>query len=279
MLSTASIPIVKRAAGITRSKSDLRGGFTLVELLVVVAIIALLLGILVPTIGKARRQATILRCTANLKSIGTAMTFYLEDSKETYPAGWQHADKQAPGYLFFFDLLGKEGTGHDVPTENRPLNPYLDVSDEATDVPTAECPLDKGVQSGATQESSVYDYYGSSYIFGNRQPADIDNNVLQKRDDLWLIEGHKQLDVLIPSRKALVTDQVQLLSRSASLSNHHWHNDEEPLEIGILFADGHSDNVPRKTEAEVTADGDSANSTITITQAELDDLASEGAYY
>ena len=50
--------------------------FTVIELLVVVSIIALLVGILLPAIGKARDQARMTISQANLRNIGTAMASY-----------------------------------------------------------------------------------------------------------------------------------------------------------------------------------------------------------
>ncbi|MBN2133849.1 MAG: prepilin-type N-terminal cleavage/methylation domain-containing protein [Sedimentisphaerales bacterium] len=54
-------------------------GFTLIELLVVVAVVALLMALLLPALGRARRQARALVCRAHLKQWGTVLALYLEE--------------------------------------------------------------------------------------------------------------------------------------------------------------------------------------------------------
>src|SRR5579864_5860352 len=65
-----------------------RTGFTLIDLLVVIAIIAILAAILFPVFAQAREQARAITCTSNLKQIGLATVMYVQDYDETYPSGW-----------------------------------------------------------------------------------------------------------------------------------------------------------------------------------------------
>ena len=64
-----------------------RYAFTLVELLVVIGIIALLIGILLPALGRAREQSNRVACSANLRSLGQCMVLYADAYAGRLPNG------------------------------------------------------------------------------------------------------------------------------------------------------------------------------------------------
>lgn len=71
-------------------------GFTLIELLVVVAIIVVLIAILLPSLGQARRQAQAVGCLANMSALGKAALAYAQTNSDIMmPAGLQYSSARS----------------------------------------------------------------------------------------------------------------------------------------------------------------------------------------
>ena len=69
-------------------------GFTLVELLVVIGIIAVLISLLLPTLGRAREAANRTNCLSNLRQLHLAMVEYSWKFKDRVPLGYVHGYRQ-----------------------------------------------------------------------------------------------------------------------------------------------------------------------------------------
>src|SRR2546430_772387 len=70
-----------------RHSQQQRRAFTLVELLVVIGIIAVLISVLLPALGKAREASNKTKCLSNLRQIGMAIQMYANANKDQIPLG------------------------------------------------------------------------------------------------------------------------------------------------------------------------------------------------
>ncbi|HVT88108.1 MAG TPA: type II secretion system protein [Tepidisphaeraceae bacterium] len=92
--------------GLLQARSGISGGFSLTELVIVIAIIAVLFAILVPAIAKARDSSNYVACKSNLRQIGNAIQSYSNDNRDHIP------DAYSLGGAYF-----RRGPGERNPTD------------------------------------------------------------------------------------------------------------------------------------------------------------------
>lgn len=84
------------------SPSRRLGGFTLVELLVVIGIIAVLVALLMPSLNKARQAALAVQCSSNLRQVGTATHMYLSANRGLFLPPYRITEKS--DYVIYPDV-------------------------------------------------------------------------------------------------------------------------------------------------------------------------------
>lgn len=151
--------------GLTGLRRTVRGrgsltGFTLIELMVVMAIILILAGFLTPGLMKAREQAKKTRCLNNLKQIYTAMQLYITANNEEYPPMENWGTFLYPEYIDDEDVFDCQ----DKPGKGTAANPdYTYIVQPTSETPsTAIIITDANHPGFADKQSGVYLYKGGN---------------------------------------------------------------------------------------------------------------------
>ena len=132
-------------------------GFTLVELLVVIAVIAILAAMLLPVLSAAKKRAAQATCVNNLKQLGLGMKMYVDDNDDTFPG-------IASG------LYGYHSEDWIYWRTNAALYPSFEKSPIVSQVTSANrslfrCPLDRSDVARLSQADALNGPYLYSYSF------------------------------------------------------------------------------------------------------------------
>ncbi len=240
-------------------KAERRSGFTLVELLVVIAIIALLIGVLIPTLGRARQASRNTASGSNLRQLGIGIEMYKNDYDRELPqtrvddAGQLVSRPQGNNIGALFG--GKLGTlpvlGIDrIGPQRRPLNPYVwdnnvpdDDSPEARDfeMDIFNDPSDRGTDAPQlaffdVDRSSTYDLLGTSY---NLNDHALDDDPFDEPYPTLIPEqGGRPPRVSWPTRTWLLADQAVYNYDNGSDARMYWRSDGRITSM-MLFWDMH----------------------------------------
>lgn len=185
------------------------GGFTLVELLVVLSIIALLAGLLFPVLIESRRRSYGTVCLSNLRQIGTASALYAQDWDGLQPFAVSprtRADADAGGAVASPTLSVQLAVS--LPLYMDLLTPFLGPNRGVF-----RCPADTGIwpsDGSVLSPTNCFEAWGSSYDY----------------NDSWAVLGASPKN---PSRVPLYMDE-----------SARWHSeaaDSSPQFLQVLYAD------------------------------------------
>jgi prepilin-type N-terminal cleavage/methylation domain-containing protein/prepilin-type processing-associated H-X9-DG protein len=212
----------------TSRASGIRSAFTLVELLVVIGIIALLMGMLMPSLAKARGQALSLVCQNNLRNIGQLMILYSQSNKDVLfdpTRGSGKVPDQRWYNLLFAETMAKGG--NPMPKSMR-------------------CPADEEIGPGdisdATQHNCPIDYVKHSYIA----------NLHVHYDGIRYTRTHKvsASDIILAGEKKckLPDSRMNVLGGPGSYTSQYPDLVENERHgkfkrSNLLFMDGHVSNI------------------------------------
>ncbi len=206
--------------------------FTLVELLLVVAVIVILIGMLLPALSRSRDAANIVTCATNQNQIGQAQAAYLVDNGKRFPqlANWA-------------GLIGKKGTSGNysassLDVTNRPLNKYVGNTQDGSSVDITQCPSDLGDAFPSYNGSitNCYKFYGTSYL------PQWNSTAFRAAMVYGPIGGARSMGmarITSPKNKLLLADWSWHGNRPISDRMTRWHNKGNVRQFNTLFADMH----------------------------------------
>ena len=219
--------------------------FTLIELLVVVAIIAVLVAILLPALGRARQQVMLVTCISNERQLALGMLAYEgEHGRVMYADGYGHQADAWGGRLC-------------VPPD-RGINRYV------RDTNIYRCSRDRGcdqwLDNPRCGDNSYWRDWGNSYYYN---AFGVDNTYGGGDDNIWTPQfgfytkyppapndGRLSAVLADPVKKILITEMYWVWAMYAPTdaryasgpTNMSWHSDDSYLTT-IGYLDGHAGSV------------------------------------
>ena len=262
------------------SASRARRGFTLVELLVVIGIIAVLVGILLPSLSKARQAAARTKCLSNIRQLATGMVMYTQENKGSFPflAG---GGSRPEDWIYWNTRVD--------PSDNQPesthvaehgIGPYLSMQ---TNPKVMLCPSDNVNDHTRGRGATPYPYsyamnnlYTSSYawyqanppipgLWGNLSPVWLNKLVVAKitqvkQSSLKIIFIEESETTIDDGNCSMFCDYGLMQKLNLVASRHDYGNvQDQKKEVtptaadipnlnvrGVCgFLDGHADFIPR----------------------------------
>jgi prepilin-type N-terminal cleavage/methylation domain-containing protein/prepilin-type processing-associated H-X9-DG protein len=202
-------------------------GFTLVEVLIVLGVIALLAALLLPVFSRVREAGRRTVCLSNLKQLGLAVALYQGDNNDHFPRGGDPTDINTDAWHYAAN--GRFAAEADeLPPLTLVLHPYLKSSE------VWRCPADIGFdfnESGYALNArpSSFEAFGASYYYRTELTFRRKRNLIAyERDAPYTSHGPSDINMLFDGHGS-------------------WHGgwNAPDRRYNTLFADGHAKNLSR----------------------------------
>ncbi len=244
-----------------------QSAFTLVELLVVLAVVATLAGMLVPTIARARSKAAETGCRNNLRQLGLAMMLYLPDNLEVFPgvASKETGPMREDWVFWNVHLPGVES--YFLNPRNSAIGPYLG----RFNTNLLRCPADRDVldreqallRNPNSGNPYLYSYaltslvdtrrnrgIGSVYARDQAQLHYYSHRVVRPADKMMLVEDNgdpRHAELLTGDPNRIIDDGRWVPTADTLSARHRYGRGQAVTKSDLLnrgrgvvqFADGH----------------------------------------
>ena len=244
-------------------RRKVRGGFTVVELLVVVLIVVIVASVILPMLGSKSRQSDRMKCASNLRQIGQGFALYANDFKQYPRTLWDPTQPCKPGFdnAGFDSPDGKAVTPNNVAAAMFLLVRHTDINPEVFTCPWSNQEKDTFGGQTVFSRSNFASAENVSYSIANPYPQEGVEQVKYRWSQNvpadWAIAADRNDGSRDP---AVTATSPSVLQKTMNSTNHGEGQN-------VLFNDGHvewaatawvganRDNVYTRAKTMQTPDG------------------------